>query len=102
MMSPEEIFLIVLHGICTSVTFLTAILVKKFIERKALGMQTILDHVIMDTVQVTMMESLSTWFVILKFTDEAYNDYVAMALVLARHFTVIALMLQLSIVLIIR
>ena len=102
MMTPEEIFLIVLHGICTSVTFLTAILVKKFIERKALGMQTILDHVIMDTVQVTMMESLTTWFVILKFADVAYNDYVAIALVMARHFTYIALILQLSVVLIIR
>ena len=94
--------MIVLHGICTSVTFLTAILVKKFIERKALGMQTILDHVITDTVQVTMMESLTTWFVILKFADVAYNDYVAMALVMVRHFTYIALILQLSIVLIIR
>ena len=100
-MNIEEVVLLVLHGFFTTGTLVSGFLVKKYISRKALGMQTVLDQVIQDTINVIILETLATWLVVVKFED-AYNEYLAQALVMIRHFTIIGLMLQFLVIVMIR
>ena len=100
-MNIEEVVLLVLHGFFTTGTLVSAFMVKKYISRKALGMQTVLDQVIQDTINVIILETLATWLVVVKF-ENAYNEYLAQALVMIRHFTIIGLMLQFFVIVMIR
>ena len=100
-MKIEEIFLLVLHGFFTTGTLVSGYMVKKYISRKALGMQTVFDQVIQDTINVIVLETLATWLVVVKF-EGAYNEYLAQTLVIIRHFTIIALMLQFFVIVMIR
>lgn len=91
-----EVIIIVLSGIRILLQVLTCIfftLLWKYMNRKALGMQTLQDLMIKDYMLCVIGNFIVSNLSLMKFQDE-YPHYLALALVHSTHFMVIAILSQ--------
>ena len=100
-MLAERNFYLFLSAILAFTYLVTAYFVWKYFDKKALGMQTILDQIVKDFIFIGIVSHVTWFFVIIKFKN-LYGHHVAFALVLARHFSILALLWQFFITLVIR
>ena len=76
-------------------------LVWMYINKKSLGMQTLLDQFVKDFICITILRDVATFLVFTKFTDN-YSHQVASALIIFYHLAVIAFFNQIILTLVIR
>ena len=76
-------------------------LVWMYINKKPLGMQTLLDQFVKDFICITILRDVASFFVFTKFTDN-YSHQVASALIIFYHFAVFAFLNQVILTLVIR
>ena len=100
-MLTERNFFTFLSAILALNFFVIAYFVWKYFDKKALGMQTILDQMVKDFILIGIIAHV-TWFLVLIKFKNLYGNYVAFALVVARHFTILAMLWQFFITLVIR
>ena len=95
-MLTEEIYLLVLKGILANLLLGLMYLVNKYLNKKPLGMQTILDVVVKDFSKIIMVITSTSWFVYLpiKNLDYTYRNYVSLMIVGLRYFTNVAIIVQ--------
>ena len=93
-MTPEEITMLVIKGIL-SIKSLTM-----FKEKKALGMQTILDHTIKDFIRISIMNLVTSWFVLV--FGITYAKPLAYGIVATNYFSITAYFWQIFVTLGIR
>ena len=102
-MSSETLFLYTLIAILGNASMIVAYLILKYLNQKALGMQTIFDQMIKDQIYLTM----SLWtvnFIILTSIEcmTPINHNIALVLCLLNHMLLIAKIWQFSMILVIR
>ena len=95
-MLTEEIYLLILKTILSNLLFCLSYLVNKYLNKKPLGMQTILDIVVKDLSKIIMVFASTSWFVYVpvKNLDYAYKNYVSLMIVGLHHLTHIAIIVQ--------
>ena len=100
-MLTERNFFAFLSAILAFTFFVIAYFVWKYFDKKALGMQTILDQMVKDFILIGIFTHVTWFFVCVKFKN-LYEHHAAFVLVLARHFTILAALWQFFITLVIR
>ena len=97
----EEIFLHSLRTIVVIIFFVICYLVWKYLNKKALGMQTILDLMVKDLIQFHILVFFFSWLVYVKFQD-SYNHYLALLTIMIAHFITFVCFWQILVTMIIR
>ena len=97
----EEIFLHSLRIIVVITFFVISYLVWKYLNKKALGMQTILDQMVKDLIRFHILVFFFSWLVYVKF-QETYSHYVALSAVMTTYFVTFVCFWQILVTTIIR
>ena len=100
-MLKEEIFLHSLRILVAIIFFVISYLVWKYFNKKALGMQTILDQMVKDLIRFHILVFCFSWLVYVKF-QETYNHYLALFAVMTAHFVTFVCFWQILVTTIIR
>ena len=103
-MNDQVIFLYVLQAILGVVGLLMAYMVLKYLNRKALGMQTINDQMIKDKIYTSLLHwivNIITGIIVI-YKSNKLNHNLAVFIILMNAFVVIASVWQMSILLVIR
>ena len=100
-MTPEEVTMLVIKGILSIKSLTMFKIVFKYLNKKALGMQTILDHTIKDFIRISIMNLVTSWFVLVKF-GITYAKPLAYGIVATNYFSVTAYFWQIFVTLAIR
>ena len=100
-MQVEEIFLHCVRVILLILSLIFLNLIWKYLNKKPLGMQTILDQVIKDYIRLGIMGVIPSFLVTLKFV-KSYAKPTAMAILKIYHFTRLTFVWQLFVTLTIR
>ena len=102
-MNTEETFWYVFHFFFIIMATFIAHIVLKYIRKKPLGMQTMFDEIIKDTIYLSMLDLISTVIVLVAVKLPTHLDYfVICTIVICRHTMSIAILCQLSILMLIR
>ena len=101
-MLPEEIFLLVLKSILTIVIFILCYFLKTYMDKKPLGMQTILDQTVKDLLVIYVFNDITTWFVAVNFIEQSYGHFASIMLVSVAYYVIKVFILQLIVSTIIR
>ena len=102
-MKTEEIFWYFFHLMSVILSSVIAYLVLKYIKKKPLGMQTLFDEIIKDTIYLNMLDTLvSSSMLVAGIFPTPLNHYVIRTIVICRHSISIAVICQLSILMLIR
>ena len=100
-MLKEEIFLHSLRILVAIIFFVISYLVWKYFNKKALGMQTILDQMVKDLIRFHILVFFFSWLLYVKF-QETYSHYVALLAVMTAHFVTFVCFWQILVTTIIR
>ena len=100
-MLTEEIFLQSVRIILLIATLTKLYLIWKYLTKKPLGMQTILDQVIKDFIKIFIMTIIPTFFATMKF-EEPYAKPTAIFIVMIFYFTRLIFVWQFFIAAVIR
>ena len=101
-MQTEEIILYFLRFFLGSATVIKAYLIWNYLNKKALGMQTILDQMVKDIIIINGMTFISSSLTMIKIVKTPYNHYVAITLLMFRYFFVLAVFWQIFVTVVIR
>ena len=101
-MQAEECFLQFVRIILLIAGLIKAYLIWKYLNKKALGMQTILDQMIKDIIQVMLIAFIPTVLASIKIVEKPYNHYIAIAIGMSRYFVVLSLGWQFFVTMVIR
>ena len=100
-MLKEEIFLHSLRILVAIIFFVISYLVWKYLNKKALGMQTILDQMVKDLIRFHILVFFFSWLLYLKFQD-AYRHSLALFAVMTAYFVTFVCFWQILVTTIIR
>ena len=101
-MQAEEFILHFLRLFFSITSLIMAYLIWNYLNKKALGMQTILDQMIKDITVILSMNIISGSFVLIKISEKPYDHYIALAICMSRNFFVLAMGWQIFVTGIIR
>ena len=98
-MMHEEIYLLVLRLLFTIISFGICYLIKRYLDNKPLGMQTILDQVVKDWIKIFVGFNIIKWLFFVKYS---YGHYLSLMIVLCHKFTNFAIIIQFIITVVLR
>ena len=101
-METEGIILQFIRAFLVIASAIKAYLIWKYFNKKALGMQTILDQVVKDFILIRIVDAIPSWTVTLKFENQPYDYYIALAIVTSFYFTTMATFFQMFVIVVIR
>ena len=97
-MKLEEIYLLVSGLILLTISFGIYYFIKRYLNNKPLGMQTILDQVVKDLIKTFIVYDILTWLQFgVRYTNQSIGHYLSLIVVLFYKFTYFALILQIII-----
>ena len=71
-------------------------------DKKPLGMQTILDLTVKDLLVIYVFNDITTWFVVVNFIEQSYGHYASIMIVAVSFYVIKVFILQLIVATIIR
>ena len=78
MLVLEEIYLHVINLVLTIGTFVIGYLIFKYLDKKPIGMQTILDQAVKDLIFLHISADISSWFEYVKYVEWSYGHYISL------------------------
>ena len=101
-MQTEEIILHSLRIIFAIGMAVKACLIWTYLNKNALGMQTILDQMVKDIIIIHGMTFISTNLALMKIVENPYNHYVALTIMIFHCFFALAIFWQIFVTVVIR
>ena len=95
----EEIYLLILRLLLTIISHGIMYLIKRYLDKKPLGMQTILDQAVKDWIKIFVGFNIIKWLFFVKYS---YGHYLSLIIVLCHKFTNFAIIIQFVIAVVLR
>ena len=101
-MQTEVIVLHILRVILFIATAIKSYLIWKYINKKALGMQTILDQMVKDIIIIHGISFIFGEIALIKIFEKPYNHYVALTILMGRYYFGLGIFWQIFVIVVVR
>ena len=102
-MQAEVVYLLILSFILTIITLSICYIIKNYLNRKPLGMQTVLDQTVKDLIKIFVsLHVISWWIVSIKLVNKPYGCHLSLMTLLLNKFMLFSLIIQVIFIVILR
>ena len=88
-MNSDNIFIYAILSVIGIFGSYIAFIVLKYLSQKALGMQTILDHMTKDYIKICIVNIIMSWLTSFKFIH-SYEHHIAITILMCNYFSILA------------